>query len=98
MIAKLLLSFLIDVGCAGEKLPAEAVELPEPRYESEMSVEEALKSRRSIRSYKDKPLTLTELSQLLWAAQGITVDWGGKVCTIGWCHLSFRSLCCSGRC
>ncbi|MEA3432720.1 MAG: SagB/ThcOx family dehydrogenase [candidate division WOR-3 bacterium] len=78
MIAKLLLNFLISVGCAGEKLPAEAVELPEPRYESEMSVEESLKSRRSIRSYKDKPLTITELSQLLWAAQGITADWGGR--------------------
>lgn len=78
MIAKLLLSFLIDVGCAGEKLPAEAVELPEPRYESEMSVEEALKSRRSIRVYKDEPLTLTNLSQLLWVAQGITADWGGR--------------------
>jgi len=78
MIAKLLLSFFIGIGCAGEKLSAEAVELPEPKYESETSVEEALKSRRSIRSYKDEPLTLAELSQLLWAAQGITADWGGR--------------------
>lgn len=86
MIANLLLSFLIGIGCAREKLPAEAVkpppaeavELPQPRYESEMSVEEALKSHRSIRSPKDEPLTLTELSQLLWAAQGVTADWGGR--------------------
>ena len=87
MLASSLLSFLIGIGCAREKLPAEtveltqpteAVELPQPRYESETSVEEALKSRRSIRSYKDGSLALTELSQLLWAAQGITADWGGR--------------------
>ena len=47
-------------------------------YASKVSVEEALASRRSIRSYKDEALTITELSQLLWAAQGITSDWGGR--------------------
>jgi SagB-type dehydrogenase family enzyme len=47
------------------------VDLPEPRLLSEVSVEEALQSRRSIRVYMDLPLTLTEVSQLLWAAYGI---------------------------
>jgi SagB-type dehydrogenase family enzyme len=37
-----------------------------------MSVEHALASRRSTREYKDGPLTLAEVSQLLWAAQGIS--------------------------
>jgi len=46
--------------------------LPEPRYESEVSVEEALKNRRSIRSYTDRATSLQEISQLLWAAYGIT--------------------------
>ena len=31
-----------------------------------------LLARRSIRAFQDKPLTLPELAQLLWAAQGIT--------------------------
>ncbi|MCK4929106.1 MAG: SagB/ThcOx family dehydrogenase [Methanosarcinales archaeon] len=46
--------------------------LPEPRYSGGMPVEEALLGRRSIRNYKDEALTMSEVSQLLWAAQGIT--------------------------
>ncbi len=46
--------------------------LPKPRYKSGVSVEEAILHRRSRRLYKQKPITLGQLSQVLWAAQGIT--------------------------
>jgi SagB-type dehydrogenase family enzyme len=48
------------------------IKLPEPGYDSDTSIEEAILERRSVRDYKDEPLTLAELSQLLWAAQGVT--------------------------
>ncbi|MBU4225013.1 MAG: SagB/ThcOx family dehydrogenase [Chloroflexi bacterium] len=43
-----------------------------PVHDSETSVEKALLERRSLREYGREPLTLAEISQLLWAAQGIT--------------------------
>ena len=47
--------------------------LPAPRTEGNMSVEEALQNRRSHRHFQNKALTIEQLSQLLWAAYGITV-------------------------
>ena len=50
--------------------------LPDPMSEGTMSVEEALASRRSRRNFQDKPLTLEQLSQILWAAYGISDERG----------------------
>ena len=47
------------------------IELPPPTYEG-MTLEEALKQRRSIRTFNNSNLTLQEISQLLFSAQGIT--------------------------
>lgn len=46
--------------------------LPAPVKAGTMSVEEALAGRRSVRDYSTQSLTLTEVGQLAWAAQGIT--------------------------
>lgn len=57
---------------AAPKQETGIVLLPQPRLDSSISVEQALRKRRSVRDYRDEPLTMAEISQLLWAAQGIT--------------------------
>lgn len=63
-------------GTSAETDPKDSnvIKLPKPRDKSDASVEEALHGRRSIRSYKNEPLTLAEISQLLWAAYGLNED------------------------
>jgi SagB-type dehydrogenase family enzyme len=56
--------------------PQETIRLPEPRYDGPVSVEHALLTRRSVRNYKNEPLALADISQLTWAAQGITTPGG----------------------
>lgn len=61
---------LVNESMAGER--QQRVPLPRAEYEGGTSVERALRSRRSIREYSRAALALQDLSQLLWAAQGIT--------------------------
>ncbi|NIV39856.1 MAG: SagB/ThcOx family dehydrogenase [Anaerolineae bacterium] len=50
--------------------------LPPPAHSSDVSLEQALSDRRSVRDYGYQPLTAADLGQLLWAAQGITYERG----------------------
>jgi SagB-type dehydrogenase family enzyme len=50
----------------------EIVALPDPAQSGGMPLEEALSLRSSVRSWTDDSLTIEQISQLLWAAQGIT--------------------------
>ncbi|MFW6135952.1 MAG: SagB/ThcOx family dehydrogenase [Chloroflexota bacterium] len=48
--------------------------LPQPRTDGPVSVEAAIAGRRSVRRFEPTQLTLEEIGQLLWSAQGITGD------------------------
>jgi SagB-type dehydrogenase family enzyme len=50
----------------------EVIALPYPKLRGSVSVEEALANRRSVREFREEPLTLEELGQILWAAYGIS--------------------------
>jgi SagB-type dehydrogenase family enzyme len=69
-------SFALPEQPVREKLMVEAelVKLPDPVKKGPVSIEEAIARRRSRRSYLNEPILLTEVSQLCWAAQGVTED------------------------
>jgi len=46
--------------------------LPSPRLEGKVSLEETIVRRRSVRRYRRELLELSQLSQILWSAQGTT--------------------------
>jgi SagB-type dehydrogenase family enzyme len=48
------------------------INLPAPSTQGTVSVEKALKNRRTIRQFADKALTPSQLAQLLWAGYGVT--------------------------
>ena len=58
--------------------PGPLIDLPEPRRDGDLPVEQALAIRRSVREYADTPLSLAALSQLAWSAQGITDSAGHR--------------------
>ncbi|MFH0883622.1 MAG: SagB/ThcOx family dehydrogenase [bacterium] len=67
--AALLLSLLLALPAVAEK---KMINLPPANTDGTMSLEKALVSRRSVRSFTSDPLNLQQVSQLLWAAQGMT--------------------------
>jgi SagB-type dehydrogenase family enzyme len=55
-----------------EAASPQIISLPSPSLETGPNFWKVLQQRRSIRDYTPAPLTLEELSNLLWATQGIT--------------------------
>lgn len=84
MIAVLSFLLIFIVGCKNEnnmknhaslKIVSKqslVYQLPEPRTESDFSVEKAFANRRSHRHYVDKAIDASDVSQMLWAAYGVT--------------------------
>jgi len=56
---------------------AKKIALPKPGYQG-LTVEQAIMQRRSVRNYSKEPITLQQLSELLFAAQGVTDKMFGR--------------------
>jgi SagB-type dehydrogenase family enzyme len=54
------------------------IKLPAPRLDGGFSIEKALHLRRSVRVFAPDPIEISDVSQLLWAAQGITAPGGER--------------------
>ena len=50
----------------------EIIQLPPASVNGAISLEESIAKRRSAREFSSKPLSIEQIGQLLWAAQGIT--------------------------
>ncbi len=76
-----LLFFSVGLAAAthvwGEVDEKGVIQLSKPTYEGKVSVERAIKERRTIRDFRPRPLTLAQLSQLFWSGQGITDERSG---------------------
>lgn len=79
----MLTAMIAAAGCFGHSPPDPLVDpdgsdfeadlrLPDPGLDGDLTLEAALEARRSLRSYSGDPLSLEDVSQLLWAAQGVT--------------------------
>ena len=66
------------LGKAFEQGKEEKMNLPEPKVDGKVSLEKAIRDRRTVRSFSSRTLSLEKVSQLLWSAQGITEQGGFK--------------------
>jgi len=71
-IIVLLPALLMILPFSSTTVHADNIALPSPSHKGKISVEEALKNRRTHRSFSSKALSLDQLSQVLWAAYGVT--------------------------
>lgn len=74
MNSRLLILALLTPVLVPSCFPVEpaTISLPSPKKTGALSVEGALAARRSIRAYAKQPLSVADVGQLLWAAQGVT--------------------------
>lgn len=61
----------------GVEIMGEEVLLPLPAKVSAITVEEAILLRKSVREWSNSPITIEQLSMILWASQGVVEEIGG---------------------
>ncbi len=78
LITAALFAIILPLHTAVAAEPGESVALPPPAKTGGMPLMEALAARKSIREYADKPIDEQTLSDLLWAAWGVSRDDGHR--------------------
>jgi SagB-type dehydrogenase family enzyme len=84
---KIMLSLVMALGFTLANLTAgfgaEGVKLPAPVLKGALSVEEVLQNRRATRKFANRSLELAQVSQLLWAADGVNHPQGKRTAPSG---------------
>jgi hypothetical protein len=65
------LLLLAGSAAIAQQAPSRTIKLPEARRQGTMSLEAALAARRSTRTLTRDSITLADVAQLLWSAQGV---------------------------
>jgi SagB-type dehydrogenase family enzyme len=74
-LALMFLAFTMALGWVSRQACADETALPKPSQDGKVSVEKALVTRTTARSYSAAPLTLAQVGQILWAGNGnIPID------------------------
>ncbi len=60
------------LGRSRSRTPQMIIQLTDPILKGDVSLEEALARRRSVRQFSSEPIKRSQISQLAWAGQGIT--------------------------
>lgn len=71
-------AIVVAIAVTRESVDRTLVELPKPRLSGAVSVEQAIAERRSLRSFHERALSLELVSQILWAAQGVSSSDGKR--------------------
>lgn len=74
MCYKFLLIFFLSTLFCQKGGGMEEIMLPKPTVKGDISLEECIAKRRSVRKYQSREVDLDQLGQLCWAAQGITAE------------------------
>lgn len=73
-----MLSMLLLATVLAAAAPDTNIALPKPDTQGSVTLDRVLQTRRSVRDFDSKPIPLAAVSQLLWAAQGVTSTGGRR--------------------
>ena len=65
-------------GATSQTSIGSAASLPSIAPDLGVTLDDALRERRSTRSFTDRPVSRATIAHLLWASQGRTASWGGR--------------------